>query len=353
MIRDSVQLTVNIDPEFTDVDVENRTLPAITIRLQIEETATIGTTGSQNLGNVQALGTVIFINNSNNEIEIPAGTNVSTSAGTPIMFRTTEAVFLPSGNGEQVEVTIEALAGSAGDVGNVAENMINTVIGPLEERVSVINLVPTDGGQSRTVKAVSATDRERLKGAVRQQISQHAYTQMLSMASDTQIVIADTLLIDEDSMRDDWTVFSADIGEITDTLSLTMRVVVEGIVVDTQLGQQIVFARMADQIPRGRIIIPETIGYTHGDVVMANDTIMFTMSGNVIVVGQVDTGRIQNDLAGKSLAASMEYLETLVDIDEDSTPEITLSAGWADRMPIIPMRIKIVVQDDVTTGQMP
>jgi len=53
------------------------------------------------------------------------------------------------------------------------------------------------------------------------------------------------------------------------------------------------------------------------------------------------------------LAASMEYLETLVDIDEDSTPEITLSAGWADRMPIIPMRIKIVVQDDVTTGQMP
>ena len=70
------------------------------------------------------------------------------------------------------------------------------------------------------------------------------------------------------------------------------------------------------------------------------------MSGSVTVVGDIDIGQIQNDLAGKSLDSAMEYLQARVDIDEDITPEITLSSGWFNRMPILPMRINVVVQDD-------
>ncbi|PJF21326.1 MAG: hypothetical protein CUN56_11670, partial [Phototrophicales bacterium] len=89
IIEASVQITVNPDPAFTDIDVENAILPASRIRVEVEQTATIPTTGQQNLGSVQALGEVLFINQTGGTVEIPAGTTVSTSAGTPILFRTT------------------------------------------------------------------------------------------------------------------------------------------------------------------------------------------------------------------------------------------------------------------------
>jgi hypothetical protein len=349
-IEATEQITVRTDSSATDIDVENAILPATTLRLQIEETATTGTTGSRNLGNVRAVGTVVFLNNTDREIDIPIGTTVSTSAGTPIMFRTTEAVVLPAGVGQQTESPIEAMPGSEGDVGNVAENLINTVIGPEENNISVINLVPTSGGQSRTEQAVTTADRDRLLDGVRQQLYEHAYSAMVAQVGETQIVIPETLRIDGDQQRDDWIVFSAEPGDITDTLSLTMRAIVEGMVVDTQLGQQIVFARMADQILRGRTVVPDTIEYWQGDVASVNNEIMFTMSGRMQVVGQIPEDQIREHLAGRSLDDAIDYLLTRVDLEEGSTPEITLSLHLFDRMPILPMRIDIVVQSTGFAG---
>ena len=353
LIEASEQIAVSTDPSTTDIDVENAILPATTLRLQAEETATTGTTGSRDLGNVQAFGTVVFVNSTNGEISIPIGTTVSTSAGTPIMFRTTEAVVLPAGAGQQVEAPIEALPGSEGDVGNVAENLINTVVGPEENNISVINLVPTSGGQSRTEQAVSTADRDRLLAAVLQQLYERAYAEMVTQVSDTQVVIPETLRIDEEQQREDWIVFSADPGDITDTLSLTMRAVIEGVIVDTQLGQQIIFARMADQILRGRTVLPATIEYWPGDVVFIENEILYTMSGRMQVVGQIPEGQIREQLAGRSIDDAMDYLLTRVDLAGESTPEITLSLNLFDRMPILPMRIDINVENPVIAYDAP
>jgi hypothetical protein len=343
-IEASVQLTVNVDPGFTQIDVENAILPAIRLLLQVEDNATINTTGMQQLGDVQALGQVVFINKGSEAVEIPAGTTVSTSAGTPIMFRTIEAISLAAGVDEQVEVPVEAMPGSAGAVGNVRENMINTVIGPLENQVTVINTAPTTGGQSRTVNVVTAGDRDRLLAAMRQQIQERAYNEMQTMLTDTQVVIIETLSIIQE--RDDWTNFSAEPGDFADTLSLSMRAEVEAIAVDMQLGQQIVFARMANQIPRGRVILPDTISYRHGDVTQAGNFITFTMSGGGQVVGQINANQVRDQLAGRSLSEAMEYLTTRVDVDDKSTPKIVISPDFLDRMPILPLRINVEVQDN-------
>jgi hypothetical protein len=348
IIEDSVQIFVNPDPSITNVDVEERILPATILRVQVEALATTYTTDSQNLGSVRAIGTVVFINDTNDEVSIPLGTRVSTSTGTPIMFRTTEEVTLPAGEGQQVEAFIEAMRGSEGDVGNVAENLINTVIGPLENQVNVQNFSPTSGGQSRQAQSVALADRERLLATVSQQLYERAYTEMLARITDSQVVILETLRIDEEEQRDDWTVFSAEQGEVTETLSLSMRAMVVGMVVDTQLGQQIVFARMAKQILDGRVVMPESVQYTHGDVVFVEDQVIFTMSGQMQVVGQVDEDEIRNHLAGKSQDDAVDYLLNEVDLAEDVLPEIVLSMAWLNnQMPILPMRIEIVVETPI------
>ena len=152
-------------------------------------------------------------------------------------------------------------------------------------------------------------------------------------------MILETLQIVEE--RDEWTVFSADPGEIADTLTLTKRVIVEAVVVDTQLGQQIVFAQMANQIPRGRSFLPETITYQRGDVSFAGELILFTMSGRGEVIGQIRAEQIQNDIAGMGYDDAMTYLMERVDIAENTTPEIIISPDWFNQMPILAARITV------------
>lgn len=343
-VRADVLITVNTDPNFNTVDIENAILPAVLLETNVEETARVPTTGTQVLGDISSVGTVVFINNTGSVIDIPEGTVVTTSAGTPILFRTTQSATLAPGDGQQVEVPIEAMPGSEGTIGNVAENLINTVTGPLEDQVTVRNLVPTSGGVTRTARVVTQADRELVMGYVRQQLQDRAYNGLLNSPelSNTHYVILETLRITEE--RADWTNYSANVGDIADTLTLTMRATLEVYAFDEQVAQQIVFAQMARQIPRGRVIQPESIEFTRGPINTQGDRITFTLSGTGVVTGQINAGQLQQQLAGRSLENTMAYLNERVDLAEDSIPEIRLSPDWFDRMPILPMRIQIDVR---------
>lgn len=343
-VQADVLITVNTDPGFAAIDFENAILPAIRLETNVEETAQVNTTGTQDLGDVRSVGRVVFINKTGETIEIPTGTVVSTSAGTPILFRTVDSATLAPGDGQQVEVPIEAMPGSEGAVGNVAENLINTVTGPLEDRVTVRNLVPTTGGFNQTAKVVTETDRQLVMGYVRQQLQDRAYNGLVSSPelSSNHIVILETLRITEE--RDDWTRYSANVGDIAETLTLTMRATLEAYAFDEQAAQQIVFAQMARQIPRGRVIEPDSIKFMRGPITIQGTQISFTLSGSGLVTGQINIGQLQQQLAGRSLESAMTYLTERVDVAENTTPEIRISPTWFDRMPVLPMRIQINVR---------
>ncbi|MFW5691382.1 MAG: hypothetical protein ACOCXZ_02665 [Chloroflexota bacterium] len=349
-IEASVQITVNPDPNFNDVDIENAILPATRIRVEVEETLSIPTTGTVNLGAIQALGEVVFVNETNQTIAIPAGTTVSTSAGTPILFRTTADAELPAGVGQEVNVSIEAMQSAAGEIGNVEANLINTIVGPLEERADVINLAPTRDGQSRSQPAVTQADRDRLEAQVNGLLQERAYSEMLQLPQigEDQLVVLATLRIVEE--RPEWTEFSAAPGEISESLTLTKRAVVEALVVDTTLGQQIVFARMAQQIPRGRSFQPETVTYQRGDVTFAGDLILFTMSGRGEVVGQINRNQLAEQLTNMTIEEALAYIVANADIAEGSLPEIQITPDLFGRMPLLADRISFELVDAAGSG---
>lgn len=349
IIAAELQITVNTDPDFDEIDVENAVLPALRLEIGVEDTATVNTTGTLDLGNERAVGTVVFINQTDETVVIPSGTTVSTSAGTPIMFRTTNSAVLPAENGSQTEAPIEAISGFEGAIGNVEANLINTIVGPLENSVSVLNLSPTTGGVSRVENIVTEDDYELVRAYAIQQLQERAYTGMLDAPemSDTHFIILESLNIPE--IRDDQTTYSADVDDLADTLSVTIRATVEALAVDERLGQQIVFARMNQQIPRGRVIQPETIEYQRGPVTINGDgTITFTMRGRGIVAGQISEGVLQNQLAGLSRNEALAYLLERVDIAEGTTPQIRITPELFGQLPILPLRINIIVQDTLS-----
>ncbi len=333
-------IQAQVDPDRTQVDVEAGIMPAIIARTQIEEHASIPTSGTQDLTNTSASGSVVFINKTNSTINVPSGTLVSTSAGTPILFHTTQSATVSAGIGLQAEVPIEAVEESSGDQGNVDAGLINTVIDPtLSGQVDVRNVAATLGGLSRSVQIVTQTDHDRLLDILRQQIQDGAYTEMLPRLEANQFIIPETVHIAEE--RSDWMTFDHEVGDTADTLSLTMRAVVEATVIDQGLAQQIAFARLAGQIPSGHVIQPQTVTYQRGEVtdVQTGGGVSFSMTCSGEIVTDLNIPQLQQNLAGKSLGDAAVYLGD--ELDMAAAPEVQLSPAWLQQLPLLPMRITI------------
>lgn len=339
-----VEAVIIADPSFeqTQIDLQSGVIPALTLRIEVEERATIESSGRRSLGATPAVGSVVFINKTANSVVIPMGSFVSTSAGTPIIFRTTQEAMVSGGAGLQIEVPVEAVAESSGEIGNdIGVGLINTIIGNLGEQLEVRNFAPTYGGISSLVRIVTADDHERLTDILRQQIQARAYTEMLPRISDTQFIIPETIRITQE--RDDWTRFDSEINDAVDNLSLTMRAVVEATVVEEQFAHQIAYLQLSNQIPRGRNIDPATLTYQRaGDVTIDHEgRVTFSVTAQALVSAQLNNGQIQERLAGRSVADALRYLTSTLDLMDGSTPEITISPDWFGQMPILPMRITI------------
>jgi hypothetical protein len=135
------------------------------------------------------------------------------------------------------------------------------------------------------------------------------------------------------------------VGDVTDTLTLTMRAVVEATAINEQFGQQIAFARLAHEIPAGRAIIPESIVYQRGPVtnVFQNGQVIYSLSGEGLVVAQIDPSALQERLAGQTLDDAQTVLIRELDLAAGAAPQIQVSPEGLGRMPLLPFRIRVLV----------
>lgn len=339
-----VTITANPDPSILDVDIDSGTIPATVLRATVQTVQSIATSGIARGEDARASGVVTFTNQTPRAIEIPANTQVSTSAGTPIRFRTTVAASLPGQVGARTDVAIEAIPESAGSVGNVAEGLINTVSGALSEQVTVRNLQPTIHGASQTFAIVTQDDHDRLMGIVRAQLQARAFAEMqANFSSDTQDIVVETVHIPEESLRSDWINFSHEVGAFSDTLTLDMQAVVQALVIDDRFARQIVFARLSAEKPANLVLQPESFTYTRGPVTStnANGETTFTAFGNALATAQVDSFQLQQAIAGKTVDEAQAILTRVVELAPDTTPVIRLWPELFWQMPLLPVRISI------------
>jgi hypothetical protein len=340
-----LQTTLTADPNVTDIDVENGIMPSTVLRAEVQTVATIATSGTRSLGDDFAIGTVVFTNLTAGAVEVPANTTLSTSAGTPILFKTIAPVTVPAGVGERAEVGIEALASSSGRAGNVEAGLINTVVGALAERVSVRNLAPTTGGASREVAVVTAQDRERLLAIVRGQLQAVAYDEMLTTLSDSQTIVIETVRIAEE--RNDWTLFSHAEGEATDTLTLSMKAVVTALTLDERFGRQIVFAQLSAQKPVGKVLQAETFVYTQGAVseITPQNRVTFSAEGRVMAQTQVMTQNLLERVAGRPYEEALRLVRDYGRLAPQDSVSITLDPPDRDALPPLMVRISLRVEN--------
>lgn len=332
---------ITADPDATDVDPQGAVIPATLLSITVEDSASLLPGGSQQLSSTPATGTVLFVNLGDDPVAIPAGTLVGTSGAAPVWFHTLASASLEAGAGNQVELPIRATADFEGTAGNVDSGFINSAAGELAQQVSVRNLRPTSGGDSRTASIVLPEDHDRLLAMLRQQLKSQAYIALLSRLENGQHLILESMGIVTE--RHDWTRFSAIPGEAAEMLSLDMKAIVEAIAIDETLAQQVVLNRLQVEVAAGSSLLTHTVNHERGTVVSdyADGLIRIWRRAEALTEIIVDAGALAEQLVGLTSAEARARIHQQLPLQPGTTPRINIEPAWPGRMPFLPFRISI------------
>jgi hypothetical protein len=325
-----------VDPGL--VDTAAGLIAARTVGVETESSIAVDVTGTALQPSQKALGIVLFTNLIPEQVTIPAGTVVRTSAARPVRFVTLSDITLPGKLGETAQVPVEAV--EAGFTGNLPAGRINQIEGPLGVRVGVTNAEPTTGGDAVEIPAVAEQDYQRARALLLQQLQQRAFAEMQSkLLSDTEFVPPESLavvLIHSET-------YSAAIGQAAGRLTLNMRVTVQGIAVDERLARQIVYARLTEKVGIGLQIGAGSLVFRRSDVTRIDEQqrVTFVMQGAGDVSTAVDTTRVLQLVRGVSVREAELRLNRELPLGAPARIE-TWPRFWP-QMPLLPLRIRVVV----------
>jgi hypothetical protein len=342
-IHTEIQVVVSRDVE--KVDLQTGRIPAKLLQVQVEDSGQVPTTGRRDAPDSLATGSAVFINRLSQPMTVLTDTIVSTSLGSVIRFRTTEAVELGPAIGATSTVPIEAL--EPGSSGNVGAQLINEVEGPISLQVRVTNPEPTTGGGFRQIGAVTVADKTRLRNLLLQQLQQRALAEIYKDLADGEVVLPQTVQVDA-ILAEDYDQFA---GEPAEFLGLEMRALVSAVAYDERDIQTQAFRTLGDAPPEGfrlmdgtqRLEAIELI-----DVLPEERAILLTAKANAMAAAVIDRTDVHQAIKGKpaelasvTLAQTLP-LATLPDIQLG--PEWMEDLGWLEHVPWLSLRILVHVK---------
>ncbi|MGB5049872.1 MAG: baseplate J/gp47 family protein, partial [Caldilineaceae bacterium] len=331
-------VTLTASPDVDAVDIQGRLLPGRLMETYIEMTGTIATSGSEQEAQGKAVGQVVFTNQTNRSVRIPAGTIVSTSTGSRSDFRTTSETEVPAPQGSQATANIEAL--EEGVQGNARANTITTVSGALRTQVGVTNPSATGGGQSALVRVVKQVDKDTLLDQVYAQIQSEAFARLqpelranewLSESSIQTFIVAQFF----DHFND----------EPADELGLTLRVLVQGVAVDQNTAREIAMAALQEAVPeRGKLVADSIQFLADPNATASERTVRFTIVGRGNYVIPIDNRELRSSVAGLSVEEATQLLQEQWLLQKP--PEFYVDPDWFGTLPRFGSRIQVRVEFD-------
>lgn len=330
-----VSLVVEASPMQRYVDWDRHRLPARYVQVEVVDRVEVETTGYANVAADKAVGTVTLVNKTQRPVTVPLGTQVSTSAGTPILFVTTAAATVPARG--QVRVPIQAVEGGPG--GNVGPLLINRVVGPLSGSLSVINETGTAGGTSTQARRVTHGDKQRATDLLMEKLVQKAYEQIVPEL-EGEFLPMGTLQVNPWSVQ---TNYDHHVDDKADKLMAEMRGSVWGMVVSEEVSIELARRALSRQVRGGFHLLPGTTHFKLGDVIEVNDatlTVRFVVEGVGLMEADIDQPLIRRAIAGRPIDEALAYLRQTLPVERE--PQLTVEPDWVDRVPWMSFRIHFV-----------
>lgn len=326
------------DPNLAAIDYQNKMLPGRTLMVETSWQAELETTGAVDVSNAPARGPVLFTNLTEAAVTIPAGTEVSTADDPAVLFQTLADVTIPEVLGGTAEV--EVAATTPGPPGNVAAGQIALVDAAFAEQVTVRNPEAMAGGAFRQETAVSEADMARLRSQVVQFLQALAASEMEAQLVESEFLARDSLRISTILSER----YSQAVGAAAPKLSLEIRAELVGTAVNTSQASGLVYDTLIQDVPDDHAIVPDSIRFTDGDVIGADDAgrVTFVMQADGIAAVDLTQSVPIDALAGQTPDLAVAYLNASLPLRE--LPTIDIWPVWFTRVPYAASRIEVEVR---------
>jgi hypothetical protein len=331
---------VLVDPALEEVDDSRAAMPGRLLVVTQSWQTEVETTGTVEVPRATARGRVVFVNELAQEVSVPAGTRVSTSGGTNVVFQTLEPITVPGVTGGTAEADVVAI--EPGPQGNVDVNQINRIQGSLSSQLEVRNLEPTTDGGVREEAAVTEADRTRLRSQVLQFLQAAAVAEMEAQLTEQEFLARDSLRIGE-IYNETYSHFG---GERAQRLALEIRADVVGTAVNTTEASGLVYQALAAEVPTGLDPVLGSTDSERGEVsgVDSLRRVSLATSGEGAVPADLDLAPSIEAIAGQEPEIAVAYLYEQLPLR--AVPTVDVWPTWFDRMPYLPTRIQTIVQAD-------
>jgi len=330
-------VTVSVDPNADTVDLNRGIIPSQRIGDEFESYAEIVTSGRGYAISGRATGSVLFTNLLGQDYRVPSGTVVRTSAGSyPVRYGTTAEVIVPAFG--QATAPVEALA--EGPRGNVDAYQINLIEGVVGFAVRVTNPEPIAGAESNTVRTVSDEDRVRVRHLAAQQIIAEAYNGLQELATDElgRFLPRQTLIV-QSAPKAGYTHL---VGEQTDVLGLSLRLLVTGESVQARDAQAVAYSQLVAQLPDGYNLTDARFEYGEAaEEQIGPGLFTFFVTAHGYATAKINAEDVVALVQGTPIEEAQAKLVESLPLSRP--PEITVTPSWFPYLPFVDVNTHVEI----------
>lgn len=336
-------LSFTLSPDSTTIDAEQNLVPASIITQEEQGDSVVETTGEKTIGD-PATGEVVIYNRTSQPKTFESGTTLTSNS---IEFTLDESVTVASksAGSDYVDVpgkeTAKITASQIGEEGNLGEGSEFSIASFSKDNYVGKNESALSGGTSETVKVVGKSDMSDLLNSLTDQLESQARTDLEAHSGEGKgiYILTDSAEITDSS-------YSAEVGDVEDSLSGTISLEIKAIVYNTQDVEDLVASALNRAIPQGytRTIAPPRVEIQNAT---QQDDNSIDADAKVIVelLPVIDQGMVQKSLKGLSASKISDPLSA---IGGFSTADVVIEPSWLPtrwkRMPKNPENITVRVK---------
>ena len=345
-----IPLSVTANPAASAVDTANAVVPAISVDVPVDVSATFPTAGKR-IQLTAATGTVTFRNVDFTATNtVPAGSVVSTPNGTK--FSTAKDVTVPRAGLVGLQIVpafadVNVTAVKKGTAGNVEPNTI-TVIPPNEDPVTltVRNKAATIGGARDEFPKIDQKDIDKALADLHTKLDE-AFTAEVAAGAGAP---AGTTLFPETAALGDATP-SLDpatlLGQEVATFDLGLSAGGTVIAVDASPVEKIAEARLVANVGSGYRLVDGSIKVDQGKPVVTNGVVSFPVIASAARVKILDPDALRALVKGQSVDQAKTLLKPYGDVTIDTWP------GWVSSITGFDTRVTFTIGGQTGSGAGP
>lgn len=331
----SLSMTLAADPNLTRASLSG-IVPAEEVSTIVEIQGQIPTSGKASIPDEKAGGVVAFTNLTDHNLDLPAGSVVSTLKPDELRYETQRSIQVPAGE----TVSVEVLALTGGSAGNVNAGAVKALEGPLGPDVVVSNTEAFGGGSDASVPAVAQADYDRLYNQLLAELKNNAQTDLEFSLGSQKDLIPDTLTMEKQIEE----TASPEVGSPGDTLTLNLRARFTALAVTSQDVQRVIEAALDANLPEGQLAVPGSLNIaSETRMTQAQDgRIEWSVKVNRKTIVNLSRDTLLKAVLGKRPEEASRNLTAVLDLE--TPPQIQLTPAWWFWMPSLGFRIQFEVQ---------